>query len=467
MKGSSTDMASGKSSSGLMDTIWNFFASIQLTIVLLLSLAISSIVGTLIPQNADPREYLKAFGEFYFRFFHALDLFDMYHSWWFQLLLLMLVLNIIVCSIDRLSANRKILLVRRPKFTFGRFKNAKFDKGVSLSRPPEKIEKRCQAFWQRKFGHVQFDTTENGFRLFGEKGRWTRFGVYVVHLSVVILLIGGMIGSLFGFEGFVNLAPGDATSQIRLRQSNQVLDLGFTVRCDDFIVSFHENGAPELFQSSLAIVEDGETVVEKDIIVNDPLRYKGVNFYQASYGPLPPKGAKLSFTSKATGMIYQREVLIGKQVALPESLGRFTLMRLDNAATFRGQQIGEAFVGILSAGGKQDQEVILPIRFPSFDKMRGGDVHIAVQEPLLNYFTGLEVSRDPGVWVVYVGFVLMILGCYITFFMTHQQFCIDVSREAEGSRVRIAGIANKNKLAIPRKVSALAEDLVRVTAEEK
>ena len=467
MKGISATVASAKPSSGLTDTIWKFFASIQLTIVLLLSLAATSIVGTLIPQNAAPSEYLKAFGDFYFRFFHALDIFDMYHSWWFQLLLLLLVLNIIVCSIDRLMANQKILLVRRPKFKFGRFQNATSNKRINLGKLPEALQEDLHALWRRKFGHTQLDATDDGFRLFGEKCRWTRFGVYVVHLSVVILLVGGMIGSIFGFDGFVNLAPGDSAQRIRLRNSNQSLDLGFTVRCDDFIVKFYDTGAPELFQSSLSIIENDQTVLKKDIIVNDPLRYKGISFYQASYGPLPPKGAKLSFTSKSTGMNYQREALIGKPIELPENLGTFTLSRLDNAAMFRGQQIGEAFIGILSTDGNKDQEVLLPLRFPSFDKMRGGEVHIAVQEALLNYYTGLEVSRDPGVWVVYVGFILMILGCYITFFMSHRQYCLDVAKDAEGSRVRIIGVANKNKLAMPRKIEAVAEELARLTSEEK
>ena len=460
-------MASDKPSSGLTDTIWKFFASIQLTIVLLLSLAATSIIGTLIPQNADPGEYLKAFGDFYFRFFHALDIFDMYHSWWFQLLLLLLVLNIIICSIDRLVANKKILLVRRPKFKYGRFQNAKTDKQINIGKSPGEVQEEFQTLWRRKFGHTQLDATDGGFRLYGEKWRWSRFGVYVVHLSVVILLVGGMIGSIFGFDGFVNLAPGDSAQRIRLRNSSQSLDLGFTVRCDDFIVRFYDSGAPELFKSSLSIIEDGKTVVQKDIIVNDPLRYKGISFYQASYGPLPPKGARLSFTSKSSGMNYQREALIGKPVELPENLGTFTLVRLNNAATFRGQQIGEAFVGVLSSAGKKDQEILLPRRFPSFDKMRGGEVNIAVQEALLNYYTGLEVSRDPGVWVVYIGFILMILGCYITFFMSHQQYCLDVAKAADGSQVRIAGVTNKNKLAMPRKIDAVAEELTRLTAEEK
>ena len=60
--------------------IWDFFSSVKLTIVLLLSLAATSIIGTLIPQNEDPAAYLKAFGGYLFQLFNILDLFDMYHS---------------------------------------------------------------------------------------------------------------------------------------------------------------------------------------------------------------------------------------------------------------------------------------------------------------------------------------------------------------------------------------------------
>ena len=75
--------------------IWNFFTSVKLTIVLLLSLATTSIIGTLIPQNEDPQDYFQAFGGVFYQLFNLLDLFDMYHSWWFQLLIVSLTLNII------------------------------------------------------------------------------------------------------------------------------------------------------------------------------------------------------------------------------------------------------------------------------------------------------------------------------------------------------------------------------------
>ena len=79
-----------------LNNFWKLFASIQLTGVILFSLAIFSAVGTFIPQNKDVEQYLRAFGDFLFRLFAVLDLFDIYHAWWFQMLLILLVVNIIV-----------------------------------------------------------------------------------------------------------------------------------------------------------------------------------------------------------------------------------------------------------------------------------------------------------------------------------------------------------------------------------
>ena len=42
--------------------LWRFFASVRLTVVLLLSLAATSIIGTLIPQNMDAAAYMSKYG---------------------------------------------------------------------------------------------------------------------------------------------------------------------------------------------------------------------------------------------------------------------------------------------------------------------------------------------------------------------------------------------------------------------
>jgi len=447
-----------------LNKLWDFFTSVRLTIVLLLTLAATSIIGTLIPQNQEPAAYFQAFGGFLYRLFDLFGLFDMYHSGWFQLLIVLLTINIIVCSIDRMSANRRILFVRKPSFNLARYRNLKSKQKFKDDRSTDQLKEVCQAYIKRHFLHSQVETTDHGYAIYGEKGRWTRFGVYMVHLSVVLLLIGGLIGSIFGFDGWVNIPEGESASRIQLRSQAQMIQLDFEIRCDDFDVSFYDTGAPKEFRSALTILEQGREVFKKDIIVNDPLRYKGISLYQASYGQLPSDKLVLSFTSAKTGMIYTRNAGVNQTVTLPEKLGTFVLKELRAAAKFRDHDIGEAYIGVLTPPNGDPQEVFLPLRFPSFDKMRKGQVVIAVVDQVQRYYTGLQVAKDPGVWVVYIGFIFMIVGCYITFFMQHQQICVELTSGSK-TEVIVAGTANKNKTGMQTKVDRIAEKLARLEHE--
>jgi cytochrome c biogenesis protein len=452
-------MTAPSTSNGLLDAIWKLLASVRLTIVLLLSLAATSIIGTLIPQNSDPAAYLAAFGETLFRFFAVLGLFDMYHSWWFQVLIVLLAANIIVCSADRISSQRNILFVRRPRFQAARFQNLPGRVEFEDERPTEALRGLYEAYLSRKVRAVQAEPGDGGFVLFGETGRWTRFGVYAVHLSVVLLLIGGLIGSIFGFDGFATIPEGESVQQITLRNSGERLRLPFAIRCDDFEVSFYETGAPKEFRSSLTLLENGRPVAQKDIIVNDPLRYQGISIFQSSYGTLPSHEAVLSFTSRSTGMVYTKDMKIGQEIVIPENLGTFALTDIRHNAQFRGHPVGDAFIGRLTPPNGPPEEVTLPIRFPTFDRMRRGDVVIAIDQFKERHYTGLQVNKDPGVDVVYIGFILMIVGCYVTFFTSHRQVCIQASRRGSVTRVAVCGTANKNKAAMERRIQRLSAAL--------
>ena len=80
----------------------------------------------------------------------------------------------------------------------------------------------------------------------------------------------------------------------------------------------------------------------------------------------------------------------------------------------------------------------------------------------VRYYSGLEINKDPGVWVVYSGFILMIIGCFITFFMSHQQICIQVRNKGKKSRVTVMGTANKNKIGMQRRMKKMAEHLANM-----
>jgi cytochrome c biogenesis protein len=425
-------------------------------VVLLLTIAVASIAGTLIPQNQSPEEYIAAFGEPLYRTFYTLDMFDMYYSWWFQALLLLLTLNIVVCSMDRFPKTWKVVFPGERAKNPARFRNLMnrvvFESVLSL----EALKTHCRKLVSGERDDGIHETAE-GFYILKEKGRWTRFGVYAVHLSVILLLIGALIGSIFGFDASVNIMEGESVSAVRLRNSGYLQKLDFELRCDDFDVSYYPTGAPNEYRSSLTVLEGDVAVLQKDIIVNDPLRYKGINVFQSSFGELPPDQAVLSFTSSATGKEYTREVEVGMPIGLPENLGIFLLKGYLDAGNFRGQNVGGTFVAELTPDNGETEDILLPLKFPTFDKMRKGNVVIAVSDYEPRYYTGLQVTRDPGVWVVYSGFMMLIIGCFITFFTAHQHLFVEVVQQNGKYRVTVSGSANKNKLGMKEEVRRVAE----------
>jgi len=456
-------MTKKANSSDTISRVWKFFTSVKLTVVLLLSLAVTSIIGTVVPQSATASEHFHKSGELRHKILSFLDsifdIFNMYQSWWFQLLLLLLTINIIICSIDRLKATWKIIFVKIPRFNVSRFRSFKNKKEFSDKRTPDELEQIYRPIISRSYGYSRFEQTDNGFCLFAEKWRWTRLGVYIVHLSVVLMLLGSLIGSNFGFEGFVNITEGESTKEINLRNTAGTHLLDFEIKCEDFSVSFYDSGAPSEYRSSLVIIENGKPVLKKDIIVNDPLRYKGINLFQSSYGTLPPKEVVLSFTSKETGVEYKKKAAINMPVDIPEGLGTFTIRDYSSSAGFRGHNVGEAFMGTLTRKTGNPVNIMIPLRFPGFDNMRKGDVVVAVASHSHRYYTGLQVTKDPGVWVVYSGFILIIIGCFVTFFMSHQRLCIEVIGRGGKSMVMVAGTSDKNKTGMKRKIEILSEKL--------
>ena len=136
--------------------VWKFFTSVKLTVVLLLSLAVTSIIGTLIPQSGTASEYFQKYGELWYKILSFLDsifeIFDMYHSWWFQILLLLLTINIIICSIDRIQATWKIIFVKVPRFNVSRFRRLEYKIEFSENSMPDELEKIYKPIISRSYG---------------------------------------------------------------------------------------------------------------------------------------------------------------------------------------------------------------------------------------------------------------------------------------------------------------------------
>jgi len=454
-------MSDEKPSNNPVAMIWQLFISVKLTVPVLLVIAVTAAIGTVIPQNQPEMFYQMNFSETSYRIFSALDLFDMYSSLWFQALILVLALNIIACSISRLKIVWKIVFPSKKTFSAKSFSQKNTTEPVTINALLEMLKTPFEKKLSNFFSTTHFKKNQDGFFLFAEKGRLSRLGVYVVHLSVLLLLSGTLITSIGGFEGSVNIPEQETSDTILLRNSSQQKKLDFTIRCDNFEVSFYESGRPKEYRSTLSIIDNEEVVLTRDIVVNKPLHYKGISIFQSSYGAASVKTAKLHFISKKSGMTYHRTLAIGDSINLPEDLGTFSLDKFTDRYIFMEQHdLGESLVGTLQKDDKTTT-VVLPVKFHNFDKMRQGDIIVTIEDLSRTFYTGLQVRRDPGVPVVYASFILMIVGIYITFFMSHIRLCVHAIGRENQTIITVATKANKNKLAAQRKAEAISKVLAQ------
>jgi cytochrome c biogenesis protein len=453
---------------GLTDRVWNFFASVKLSVVLLLTLALTSIIGTLIPQNKQALQYIQQYGEFWHGIFQRLNFYDMYGSWWFQLLLALLIVNIVVCSIERLNATWKIIFSKKPVYRADRFRKSDHRRSWVTTSNPDNLKSALTGYMEKNFSQCRVETTDKGYLIFGEKGRWTRIGAYVVHLSILLLTLGVLISSLFGYEGTMNLPVGETSNTMLLRHSNTRVQIDFDLRCDDFSMEHYPNGRVKEYRSEIAILENGEVVENRSLIVNDPIRYRGFNIFQSTYGQIPGNTFTLVFTESASGLQTRKKGSIGEVFDLPGGKGTIVIEDYANSFNFRGHNLGPTYLSVLTPASGSPRPLILPLQHPSFDRMRQGDFIISLENVDFKYFTGLQISRDPGIPIVYSSFVIMILGFIITFYMSHRQVCIEALRTRDNeTEVSVSGISPNRRPGVNMAVNRVSGKIERIIEQHK
>lgn len=438
--------------------VWDFFCSLKLTIFLLISLALTSIIGTILPQGQLPPEYVAQNSAVKLELYAKLGFFDMYHSWWFITLLYVFSLNLISCSIKRLPHVFKF--ISEPTLVLSDSARNSFSqkKELSLKGAPEKVKEQFTEFLSKEFG-APVVTEHNGeYHLFAQKAAWCRLGVYVVHLSILVIFVGAIIGSLFGFKGYVNILEGQSISRVALSTGKEI-DLGYTLRLDQFSVEKYNTGAPKEFKSIITVMENGKPIPDYTnvrVIVNDPLTYKGITFYQSSYGQAD-EGSEHFFSMKPLGggTAEKFSIRTGEQVTMKDG----TMFRLlETAEDVR--QIMPGFNGPaarveVAFKGKAPQAFIILKNYPELSAQRGDAITFNYDGTNARMFTGLQFAKDPGVEVVWLGCTLMVLGIYVAFFMSHKRVWIVLSK----GHARMYGNASKNQAAFSMQFDELAEKL--------
>lgn len=429
----------------------DFLASVRLTITLLIIITIVSFFGVIIPQELPHNQYIHKWGVILGNILLTLGIDRIFKTSWFALLLGLFSCNIFVCSVTRLWRNvgnslKKSFLPSRSAVEQCRH-TMTFTAKTDCASAKDLMEKQLK---QRRFT-TKTQPQGEGFQIVARKGALKDFGSLLFHLSIIILFIGGFIGSRFGYSETKNLSAGQVTT---------IAKRDFLVRCDWFKLEQNEDGSPKDYKSKLAVLspKDSSVIVEKVIEVNTPLSYQGIRFYQSSYG-LDSKGiSTVAATITGPGIPepgWNGDLPYDKPFTLPGTtitahtfnyLPDFIIdMESKQAASRSDDPNNPAVKIILSNGDSTLYDHWAFFNFP--DQHTDNEPYKAVATSCVqSYYTGIQVRDNPGVPAIWVGIILMTFGIFAVFYIPKKSMWVYIGPRPEsknGSIIVIGGTSNR------------------------
>ncbi len=440
---------------GFISSVWKLIISIRLTIALLIILSAVCIIGTVVPQNKPKTVYQKIYSESTYNLLDKTGCTDLYHAWWFITLMGVFSLNLTACTLHRIPRSKKMISKSNPVISEDHAKELLCSKKFTFDKTSSEKERLFSETLEKHLAKPVITKTGDQISFFSEKGRLSPLAFYLTHAGILIIIIGVLIGA-FGFKGYIQLFEGQKKDKVMLWDSNAEEVIPFELRCDKFEITFYENNMPKDYKSKLTVLENGKEVLTKTIEVNDPLFYKGIRFYQSSYGTgnNSSSAVLLSIHPIAEKGEVQYRASVGETFTLKHTKDTVKVERLlsdfgidDKGHYFsKSDQPNNPAVQLtLTPENGKPYQVWVFAKFPDFHKRENQvyDFHFVNIFP--TYYTGLQVAKDPGVLTVWAGCLLMTIGIYLAFFTSHRRIWLTLTVKENSVQALAAGTCTKNR----------------------
>lgn len=372
-------------------------ASVKFTVIIFVYIVVLCVMATLLPQNQPLLYYELNYGQALAKLFIALQLNHVFTSMWFLAGGLLLSLNLLSCTYQRWQWS-KINYYKLPK---PRILNAEETQCEQLPMPASKLEdavhKRFKGYhWSPPLQHE-----EQTFSWAGVKGRIKYWGSPILHLGLCIVLAGSFISIVVGQQGFYQICVGE-------QKEITVGPQPYILRVDAFDMAYYEDGiTPLQYTSTLtAIYQGAEEVFTAS--VNHPAQVFKTSITQSSYDRVIHL-----LIRDSVGNEKEISLMNGDTLQLDED-GHFTLAaRLENIRTPSNQQLPDGEPVLLCMLLHQREPV-------SAERLYLGEAKdfipgLNIQFHDYQYITGVQIKYDPGIMVIFTGFIAVMIGLVIRF----------------------------------------------------
>ena len=472
---------------------WTQLTKMNTALFLLLMLAVAAVPGSIFPQRIqDPAkvtDYIKAHPN-WGPIADKLQLFNVFGSFWFAAIYLLLFISLIGCVLPR--AKQHFEAMRRPPArTPQNLSRLPVHRTLSFPTTDAAPDRRhaiedAAAILKKRGYRVEVREEGNDLSVGAERGYLREVGNILFHVAMIGVLIGVAIGALFGYKGQKILAEGDTfvNSLISFDSFTPGTNYNpdwlkpYTVKLDGFDVKYDRQansasfGADLDYTGDLSFTEpDGEKKSEK-LKVNEPVNVGGANLYLSGNGYAPiikvqnPDGS-VAYEGPVIGLAvdgkYTSSVVLKVPDAEPEQLG-FVGMFLPtsdyaqtgapvsiDSAPYNPMLVMQAYSGDLGLdnGVPQNVYVLDTSKLNPLNTMQQGNgVVLSEDNPTMKLakghgtvtyegykrYVGLDVVYDPGKKLVLVSSILAFLGLIVSVWVPRRRVWVRATEQGEAGQ---------------------------------
>nr|AYR05946.1 c-type cytochrome biogenensis protein [Lithothamnion sp.] len=428
--------------------LWNFLkklSSLSISIIMLLSIALVSILGTIIEQDQSIEYYkLNYPGDrplFYFFTWKQIIYWNLNHVYsnvWFIVLLLLFFISLFVCT---MSTQLPILKRSRQwKFFYNKTSLNKF---IFSSR----VEGKSFINFIYLLNLKNYYVFHKGNAIYSYKGLLGRIAPIFVHSSIIFTLTGAFIGLFGGFFAQEMIPVGEIFHFQNIVRSGYISKFpgDMLAKVNNLKISYNQNNSIQQFFSNLSILDNqGIVIYSKTISVNNPLRFRGLTFYQTDW------------------QINALRVRLGSRYLLEKSLNK--IVKEDTLSTVWFCNLflsADHQVSIIVTDLKDsiliydnDGTLITQTKYGLWNVVYG--VPIVIQDLMTS--TGLQIKVDPGIQVTYFGFLILMISI-----ATSYQSFSQVWANSNNNTLYFGGFTNRAFLLFEDEISLIYKTYINLS----
>ena len=390
--------------------VFRLLADLRFSIFILLLISFFSILGTIIEQDQSIETYKinypltdPVFGFLTWDYILKFGLDHVYKTWWFFVLIFLFGSSLISCSflqqLPSLKIARRCQFFRTTK-QFYRLKISTLLNNSSFNKVLSSLKKNRYSIFQQK--NI----------IYCYKGLVGRIAPIIVHFSMILVLFGTIIGSLFGFKAQEIIPKTELFHIQNILNNGQLTIIPKTpARVNDFWITYTKTKTISQFYSDISILDNqGNEIDRKTISVNCPLIYKGIYYYQTDWNLIGLRFQNLN-----------NEIIEYPLVNISNNQNKVWLTWVSNNTLINDGFIAiidnlQGYCSIYNEVGQflGNIEVNETINFPQ-------SFNLNLLEIITS--TGLQVKTDPGIPAIYIGFFFLMISSLLSY-ITYSQIWI-------------------------------------------